>query len=42
MSSGRDNFKLHDLKLALCNLASSRIIACHLHLNCTQLLNCCT
>jgi len=32
--------KLHDLKLAFCNQESSRIIACHLHLNCTQLLNC--
>jgi len=35
-----DNFKLHDLKPAFCNLESSRIIASHLHLNCTQLLNC--
>jgi len=35
-----DNFKLHDLKLAFCNLESSRIIASHLHLNYTQLLNC--
>jgi len=33
-TSRRDNFKLHDLKLAFCNLQSSRIIACHLHLNC--------
>ena len=33
------DFKLHDLKLAFCILESSRIIACHLHLNCTQ-LNC--
>jgi len=38
-TSGRDNFKLHDLKPALCNLESSRIISCHLHLSCTQLLN---
>jgi len=39
-TSGRDNFKLHDLKLAFCNQESSRIIAWHLPLNCTQLLNC--
>jgi len=38
--SERDNCKLHNLKLAFCNLESSRLIACHLHLNCTQLLNC--
>ena len=37
-SSGRGNFKLHDLILTFCNL-ESYIIACHLHLNCTQLLN---
>jgi len=37
--SGRDNFNLHDLILAFCNLESLRMIACHLHLNCTQLLN---
>jgi len=39
-TSGRDNFKLNDVKLAFCNLESSRIIACHSHLNWTQLLNC--
>jgi len=39
-TSGRDNFKLHDMKLAFCNVECSRSIACHLHLNCTQLLNC--
>ena len=39
-TSGRDNFNLHDLKLAFCKLESSRLIACRLHLNCTQLLNC--
>jgi len=37
-TSGRDNFKMQDLKLAFCNLEYSRIIACHPHLNCTQLL----
>jgi len=31
-------FKLHDLKLAFCNLEFSRLITCHLHQNCTQLL----
>jgi len=39
-TSGLDKFKLHSLKLAFCNLDSSRLIACHRHLNCTQLLNC--
>jgi len=38
--SEHDNFKLHDLKPAFCNLESSRIIACRLHLNCAQLLDC--
>jgi len=37
-ASGRDNFKLHDLKLAFCNLESSCTITYHLHLNCTQLV----
>jgi len=41
MSSFQDAIiKLHDWKLAFCNLESSRIIACHLHLNFTQFLNC--
>jgi len=39
MSSGLDNFKLHDLLLAFCNLESPRKIACHLHLNSEQILN---
>jgi len=39
-TSGRDNFKLHNFNLAFCNLESSRIIAYHPHLNCTQLVNC--
>jgi len=40
-TSACDNFKLDDLKTACCNhLESSRIIATHLHLNCSQLLNC--
>jgi len=39
-SSERDHFKVHDLKLAFCNLQSSRIVVCHLHLCCTQLLSC--
>jgi len=39
-TSGRDNCKWHDLKLAFCHRESSRLIACHLHLKCTQLLNC--
>jgi len=34
-----DNFKLHSLKPAFCNLESSRLVASHQHLNCTQLLN---
>jgi len=34
-----DNFKLDELTTAFCNhLESSRIIASHLHTNCTQLL----
>jgi len=33
------NFGLHDLILAFWNLESLRTIACHLHLNCTHLLN---
>jgi len=37
MSGG---LQLRHLKLAFCNLESSRITACYLHLNCTQLLNC--
>jgi len=37
-SSGRGNFKQHDVILTFCNLESC-IIACHLHLSCTQLLN---
>ena len=37
---GRDSFEWHDLKPAFCNLEFSRLIACHLHLCCTQLLNC--
>jgi len=36
-TSGRDTFKLHELKLAFCNLEYSRIFACHLLLNCAQL-----
>jgi len=39
-TSVRDNFKLHNFKPEFCNLESSRIIAGHLHPNCTQLLNC--
>jgi len=35
-----DNFKLHNVKLAFWKLESSRIVAWHLHLNCTQLRNC--
>ena len=35
-SSVRDNFKLHDAILAICNLKSPRIIACRLRLNCTK------
>jgi len=41
-TSVRDNFKFHDLKPAFYNPESSRMIASHLHLNCTQLLNCLT
>ena len=39
MSSGPDNFKLHDLTLAFFNLECPRIIDCHQHLNCKQILN---
>jgi len=39
-TSGRDNFKLYDLKSAFCKLESSPKIACQLHLNCTKLLKC--
>jgi len=38
-----DNFKLHDLKPAFCNLEYSRIIACHLsqiHFSFSQLGPC--
>jgi len=38
MTSGRNNFKLHDLKLAFCSLEYFCIIVCQLHLNCKQLL----
>jgi len=38
-SSGLDNFKLHDLILAIYILESPCKITYHLHLNCTQLLN---
>jgi len=40
MSGLQDAIILSWLKLAFCNLESSRIISCHLHLNCTQLLHC--